>query len=130
MEWLFSLAGIAVGVLLLAPPVVVGGLFLTLLAIGLFGPASRTVSHRGFDCPFSKKKARVEFLGIQGDEQPADVTACSVFSDPRRVTCEKRCLGLAQVRTAAVPLMPRFALLSDGVAYRVEAKQAEPALQA
>jgi hypothetical protein len=124
IEWLFSLAGLAVGLLLLAPPLVLAGLFFTLVGIGLFGPMGRQVSHLGFDCPFSKRKARVELLGVQGDEQPADVLACSVFSDPHRVTCEKRCLGLAQVRTAAVPLMPRFSLLADGVAYRAEAKQA------
>ena len=129
MEWLFSLAGVVVGLLVIGPLVVLAGLFLIFLAIGLFGPAAQMISRRTFDCPFSKRRAQVQFVGAQGDEQPADVLACSVFEDPRRVRCEKRCLELVQVRSAAVPLMPRFALLSGGVAYRVETKQAEPALK-
>jgi hypothetical protein len=130
MDWLFSLAGVVVGLLVVGPPVLVGAMFLILLGMGLFGPAAPIVAHRSFECPFSKRRAQVEFLGKQGDTHAGDVLACSVFHDPRQVRCDKKCLGLAEVAALSAPLMPRFALLSGGVGYRVEAKQAQGALQA
>lgn len=120
MEWALTLTSGIVVLCLLGPLVMLlGGLVL----FGLVGHVLRsgpTVSRTAFDCPFSKQRASVEFLGEAATDQPADVLSCSVFAPkPYHVRCEKACLGLVETRWAMSPMMPRYALLSGGVAYRV-----------
>ncbi len=119
MEWVLTLTSTFVVLCLLAPLVVLlGGVML----FGLVGHVVRSgpmVSRTAFDCPFSKQRASVEFLGEPASDRPADVLSCSVFAPrPYHVRCEKACLGLAETRWALSPMMPRYALLSGGVAYR------------
>lgn len=120
MEWVLTLMSGIVVLCLLGPLVMLlGGLML----FGLVGQVLRSgpmVSRTAFDCPFSKKRASVEFLGEAASDQPTDVLSCSVFAPkPYHVRCEKECLGLVETRWALSPMMPRYALLSGGVAYRV-----------
>jgi hypothetical protein len=119
MEWVLTLTSGIVVLCLLGPLVMLlGGLML----FGLVGHVVRsgpTVSRTAFDCPFSRQRASVEFLGEAASDHPTDVLSCSVFAPrPYHVRCEKACLGLAETRWALSPMMPRYALLSGGVAYR------------
>jgi len=122
MEWVLApMSGLLV-VVLAVPAIVLVGVLLVLSAVGHAFPASPTLSRVMFDCPFSKRKATVEFLVPPGSGQPSDVLSCSVFPKPYHVRCEKACLGLAQTGWTASPMMPRFALLADGVGYRPVAR--------
>jgi hypothetical protein len=118
VEWVLGLASGLVTLLLIVPPLAVVAGVVVLWTAGLFGPASPVITRESFECPFSRRHARVEFLAAPGVQQPSDVAACSVFADPCQVTCEKKCLALAGVRSVATTMMPRFALLSGGVSYR------------
>jgi hypothetical protein len=120
MEWVLTLTSGIVVLCLLGPLVMLlGGLML----FGVIGHVLRSgpmVSRTAFDCPFSKQRASVEFVGETASDHPTDVLSCSVFAPkPYHVRCEKACLGLAETRLALSPMMPRYALLSGGVAYRV-----------
>jgi len=118
MEWVLAVAAGGGLLLLLAPLVLIfGGLIL----LGLFGhvlPGGGAVSRVSFDCPFSKRRVTAEFLTAPGTEEPADVLSCTAFAKPYHVRCKKGCLELVQAGWAASPMMPRYALLSGGVAVR------------
>jgi len=119
MEWVLTLMSSFVVLCLLGPLVMLlGGLML----FGLLGHVVRSgpgLWRTTFDCPFSKKQASVEFFGEAGADHPTDVLSCSVFAPkPYHVRCEKACLDLTETRCAFSPMMPRYALLSGGVAYR------------
>ena len=109
-------AGVLI-VLLIAPLLAVAGVVL-LLTIGHVFPRSPSLSRATFNCPFSKRRATVEFLSSPGAAKPTDVLSCSVFDKPYHVRCKKGCLAMAETGWMPSPLMPRFALLADGVAYR------------
>jgi hypothetical protein len=118
MEWVLAIVA-GGGVLLLLAPLVLtlGGLVL----LGLFGhvlPGGAAVSRVSFDCPFSRRRVTAEFLTAPGTEEPADVLSCDAFAKPYHVRCKKDCLGLAHAGWAASAMMPRYALLSGGVAVR------------
>lgn len=118
MEWVLTLMSSFVVLFLLAPfGVLIAGLILLGLANHLLSASA--ASRSSFDCPFAKQRATVEFLTAPGADEPSDVLSCSVFAPkPYHVRCEKGCLGLAKTGWAASPMMPRFSLLSGGVAYR------------
>ncbi len=105
--------------LLLAPLAgLLGGLVLFGLVGHVLSPGAM-VSRTAFDCPFSERRASVEFLSEPGSDRPTGVLSCSVFAPkPYHVRCEKGCLGLAETGWALSPMMPRYALLSGGLAYR------------
>jgi hypothetical protein len=119
MELVLSVtAGLVVLLLLLLLAVVLSGVIL----FGLLGHVSSAgmVSRTSFDCPFSKRHASVEFLTEVGSDRPNGVLSCSVFvPKPYQVRCEKACLGVAMTGCASSPMMPRYALLANGVAYRI-----------
>jgi hypothetical protein len=111
-------AGLVVLLLLLPLAVVLCGVIL----FGLLGHVSSAgmVSRTSFDCPFSKRHASVEFVTEPGCDRPSGVLSCSVFAPlPSHVRCEKACLGMATTGCASSPMMPRYALLAGGVAYRI-----------
>ncbi len=122
MEWVLTLMSSFVVLFLLAPfAVLVGGLVLLGLANHLLSTSA--ASRVSFDCPYAKKRASVEFVTAPGSDEPSDVLSCSVFDPkPYHVRCEKGCLGLAKTGWAASPMMPRFSLLSGGVAYRANTR--------
>jgi hypothetical protein len=118
MESVLTLTSSIVVLCLLGPlMMLLGGLML----FGLAGHmrSGPMVSRTAFNCPFSKQRASVEFLGDGASDRPADVLSCSVFApEPYHVRCQKSCLDLAETRWAMSPMMPRYALLSGGMAYR------------
>jgi len=117
MEWLLAPTSSLLLVVLVVPMFVVVGAAI-LLMIGQVIPGGQTLSRVAFHCPFSKRRATVEFLTPAGGEQPTDVLSCSVFDKPYHVRCEKGCLTMARTGWTSSPLMPRFALLADGVTLR------------
>jgi hypothetical protein len=128
MEWVLPLTSGIVVLCLLGPLVILLG---GLMVFGLVGHIVRSpgVSRTTFACPFSRQRASVEFLGEAGSDQPSDVLSCSVFAPkPYNVRCEKACLGLADTWTALSPMMPRYALLSGGVAYRARPENGSTAV--
>jgi hypothetical protein len=68
----------------------------------------------------------VDFASPLEAEQPSDVLACSVFASPSQVRCEKRCLTMTETAWAPSPMMPRYSLLADGIAYRPVALLDQP----
>ncbi len=118
MEWVLAPMSSLLVVVLAVPAIAAVGVLLLLCAVGHVFPASPTLSRATFHCPFSKRKATVDFLVSPGSGQPSDVLSCSVFPRPYHVRCKKGCLGLAEAGWTASPMIPRFALLADGVGYR------------
>ena len=128
MEWVLTLTSSFVVLCLLGPLVaLLGGLMLFGLA-GHLVHSGPSVWRTAFVCPFSKKRASVEFLGEPTSDHPSDVLSCSVFAPkPYHIRCDKACLGLSETRSVLSPMMPRYALLSGGVAYRATHSSGSPA---
>lgn len=122
MDWMMTLVSALVTLLLLGPLAVVAFTMFALVAAGLFLPASPTVAHATFVCPFSLRRVTAAFLSWAGAERPVDTVSCSAFRDPRQIRCEKQCLGRAEAHWAPSPLFPRFALLAGGVALAAESR--------
>lgn len=51
--------------------------------------------HRKIWCPIRGTEMRLSLLEAAPDGRPIDVTACSAFTPPTAVTCDRRCLGLS-----------------------------------
>jgi hypothetical protein len=120
MEWLETVAAflLFVGLLMLLAPalmLLLTGVVLLPLAHFLWTPL--TLARTSFTCAFKRQRATVTFLTVAGREAPLDVAACSIYGDGP-VGCEKPCLRLAAAQTTPSPMVPRFALLADGAAYR------------
>ncbi len=118
MALVLPLVGMLTLVLLVVPPAVLVGVMLLLWLSHYFLPAGPTVARASFDCPFSKRRANVEFLVAAASDRPSDILSCSVFPKPDHLRCKKGCLSMAEVGRAPSPMMPRYALLSGGVAMR------------
>lgn len=116
-----TLLAALVVLLVFGPLLVIVPGVLILSAIGLVsGGASRLVT-KVFRCPFRRQRVRAEFLIAPGAAHPSSVASCTAFRDPKRVTCAKRCLELADVRwTPPTGVFARWALTSDGVAGGLE----------
>jgi hypothetical protein len=54
------------------------------------------------------------FLNKPGVSIPVDAVVCSRFSDPEDVTCEKKCMEMAETRAAPSSIVARLALPADG----------------
>jgi hypothetical protein len=120
MEWMMTLlTGLGLFVLL-APVLALLFTFLVLVPLAHMSPAATAVARRGFRCPVTKRRVRATFLTAPDVDRPLDVVECSEF-DPEPVTCKKGCLTLATVKPAPSPMVPRYALLADGVAFRQDA---------
>ena len=118
MEWIGSVMASLVLFLLVVPlEVAVGSVFL-LGAAGWAFSGSPSVARTGVYCPFSMRRVTAAFLTRPGAAQPADVISCSRFTHDGDVRCEKSCLNLVESGWTASALMPRYALLSGGVAQR------------
>jgi len=74
------------GALVLIAAVV--GLFLCLYAV-----ARNEVVRRALTCPRTGERADVEVLQrFEGRRKPIRIKSCSLFADPRNVTCAQDCL--------------------------------------
>ena len=118
MEWMGSVVASLVLLLLVVPLVVAVGSVVLLGAAGWAFSGSASVARTRFYCPFSSRRVTAAFLTRPGSAQPADVVSCSRFTHDGDVRCGKRCLNLVETGWAAPALMPRYALLSGGVAQR------------
>ena len=130
MEWVLPLTSSFVVVFLLGPLVVLLGVLLVFGLVGHVFSSGPMVSKTSFDCPFSKQRASVEFVSDPGFDRPTDVMSCSIFDPkPYHVRCKKECIGLAETGLAFSPMMPRYSLLSSGVAYRAPAVERPDAVE-
>jgi hypothetical protein len=116
LEWLvLVMAGLALAVLL-APVVTLLGTVFVLVPLAHLAPRPPMVARTSFDCPFSRRHVNVEFLTSPTASEPVDVLACSMFTNG--VACERKCRALMQTGWTPSPVVPRYALLADGVAFR------------
>jgi hypothetical protein len=118
MEWMGSVVASLLLFLLVVPLVVAVGSVFLLGAAGWAFSGSPSVARVGFYCPFSKRRATATFLTRPGSARPADVVSCSRFTHKSGIRCQKGCLGLVETGWTPSPLVPRYALLSGGVAQR------------
>lgn len=116
MDWVaVLLTGLALA-LFFGPVVLLLTTFFVLVPLAHLLPRPAMVSRASFDCPFSRRKVDVAFLSAPDSEHPADVLSCSVFADGIR--CKKGCLALAESGWSPSPVVPRWALIADGEAFR------------
>ncbi len=118
MEWGGALVASLVVLLLVGPLAVMVGGALFLAVFAQFLPASPSLSRASFECPFSRRSVTAAFVSWPGADHPDDVLSCSAFKDPERIRCKKACLALARTASLGTPMVPRFSLVSGGVAYR------------
>lgn len=103
-------------VLLLVGPLlligVVGLLFLSAAII----PSSLRRVRETFWCPWKRRVVTADFLVPERAAYPLGVASCTGFPDPKRITCQKACRELAEVRWGlSRGVFPRWALISGGV---------------
>ncbi|HET7343757.1 MAG TPA: hypothetical protein VFL90_19995 [Methylomirabilota bacterium] len=108
--------GVLLTILLLPVAFLLGTLFILAPLAHFMAPAP-AVARTSFDCPYRKQHVNVAFVTAPDSGAPADVMACSAFGDGA-VTCKKACVALGEVGWTPSPMVPRFALVSDGVAVR------------
>jgi hypothetical protein len=56
--------------------------------------------HRKIWCPIRGTEVQLSLLETAPDGRPIEVTACSAFTPPTAVTCDRRCLGRRHVLRA------------------------------
>lgn len=120
MEWVLPFL-LLLGFLIVAVPVGVyfGAVALLWVSALISGGSAR--SRTGFYCPVTKRRVTADFLTEGGSDHPSDVLSCSAFAKPQDVRCRKACLALAETQSVSTALLPRYSLIADGTAYRVEA---------
>ena len=102
--------------LLVAPVLVVLAWVFLLFVAGVLGTARQRL-RKTFLCPWRRRVVTADFVVLAGAEHPADVTRCTAFEDPARITCTKPCRELAEVRSeVSRGLFPRWSLIADGTA--------------
>jgi hypothetical protein len=107
------LAG-TVAFLLVAPLAVIPAVGALLILAGLARDGRRRVRAR-FTCPWTRRAVTTEFLVSAAGAHPSDVTSCTAFPRPSRVTCHKACAGIADVRWGVSRgLFPGWAMTADG----------------
>lgn len=112
---MLALLGTFVVALLVVPLLLIGVGGLLLIAAALIPDASRRVRET-FLCPWSKRVVTVDFLLPVGATRPSEVTSCTAFKDPSRVTCPKDCRELVMASSGlSRGVFPRWALISDGL---------------
>jgi len=80
-------------------------LAVTAALVGVLGAGRRLfpgtfATKHAFRCPFRDTDVSVDFKEAVWDGDLVDVAACSAFSPPQDVRCEKGCLMLAKFPTA------------------------------
>jgi hypothetical protein len=117
MPTLDSIVGGILLFILLSP------LFVLLLTLFVLAPLAHlmtpppSVARASITCPVTGREVSAAFLTASGAEHPADVLSCSAFPGGT-VRCAKGCLAQSHVGWAPSPMVPRYALVADGVAMR------------
>ena len=117
MEWFLSVVTALVLLVLLAPLLMLGVTVFVLAPLAHLARRPAMIARSTFDCPFSKRRATVEFLTSPEAVRPSDVRACSVFADGR-IRCKKGCRDFSETAWAPSPAVPRYALIAGDTAYR------------
>lgn len=117
MDWLIASVATFVMLVLLSPLLMLLATVFILVPLAHLTPPARMIARSALDCPIARRRVNAEFLTMSNSDRPSDVLACSAFPDGR-VLCEKGCLPFAVTRRTSSAVMPRFALIADGTAYR------------
>jgi hypothetical protein len=117
MDWLISVVTALALLLLFSPLLMLGVTVFVLAPLAHLAGRPAMIGRRTFECPFSRRRATVEFLTSPEATRPSDVRACSVFPDGR-IRCEKGCRDLSETTWAPSPAVPRYALIAGDTAYR------------
>jgi hypothetical protein len=116
-----TLLAFVVVLLVFGPLLVIVPGVLILWGIAVFSSGESRIVTQVFQCPVRRRDVRAEFLIAPGAAHPSSVASCTAFRDPKRVTCAKPCLELADVHwTPPTGVFARWALTSDGVAGGLE----------
>lgn len=78
--------------------------FLLVWAAGRRFFAGTSAARRSFWCPFRGRNVQVDFAESSWDGSLVDVEACSAFTPPAEVGCDKACLELKRLPTSRAPL--------------------------
>jgi hypothetical protein len=74
--------------------IMIASLWVVALALlVLFLALSVRKVHRKIWCPIRGTEIQLSLLEAAPEGRPIDVTACSAFTPPTAVTCDRRCLG-------------------------------------
>jgi len=124
---MLELVAAMVVLFLVGPFLVIGAYGGLLLVAGLLPSSPRRVRER-FDCPVTKGTVTAEFLVPEGAAHPRQVSSCTAFRDPQRVTCQQACCEVADVRWGMPRgVFPRWALTANGpVGWRSAEEPAGP----
>jgi hypothetical protein len=117
MNWIISVVTGAVLLVLLAPILMLGLTVFVLAPLAHLARRPAMVGRSTFDCPFSQRRVRVEFLTSPDSVRPTEVRACSMFPDGR-IGCGKGCRDLAETAWTPSAATPRFALIAGDTTYR------------
>ena len=117
MDWPLSVVTALALLVLFAPALMLGVTIFVLAPLACLARRPAMVARRTFLCPFSHRRATVEFLTSPETARPSDVRACSVFPDGH-VACEKGCRDLSETTWTASPSVARFALIAGDTVYR------------
>ncbi len=116
MEW-FAMLLTGLGVLLVFGPVIMLlGTFFVLVPLAHLTTPPPMLAAASFDCPVTRRHVSATFETDAGSTHPSDVVECSLFTG--EVRCKKACLESASTTWPATPMVPRYSLVSDGVAIR------------
>lgn len=80
--------------------VAVAAVLIGVLAVGRRLVPGTFTAKRQFWCPFRDTNVDVDFKQAVWDGNLVDVAACSVFSPPQDVRCEKTCLMVGKLPAA------------------------------
>jgi hypothetical protein len=79
---------------------------MALIAVYAIGPrlvAGSVLARRAFFCPFRQQDVSVDFRQAAWDGRRTDVQACTAFTPPTAVGCDKACLALERLPEAPSP---------------------------
>ena len=108
---------------LVGPLLVVGAIGLLFLVAGIV-PATRRVRET-FRCPVTKRMVTADFLLEERATCPFQVSSCTAFRDPERITCGKACRIFAHADWGpSRGIFPRWALTAGGLVTWREANAA------
>jgi hypothetical protein len=111
---MLEIIGGAVALLLVGPPLLVIAAVGLLMLAGMLPDGSRQL-RKTFYCPWKKRLVTAHFVVPKGAGHPSELTRCSAFAVPTRITCGKPCRRIAYVRWGlSRTLFPRWALTAGG----------------
>ena len=112
---MLEILGAIVVLALVGPLLVVGAMGLLFLVAGIV-PAKTSQVRETFRCPVTRRIVTADFLLEERANCPFQVSSCTAFRDPKRITCDKACRIFAQADWGPPRgIFPRWALTAGGL---------------